>query len=251
MQTTKIPWYIRQISLILVFVLLLQMLPARALAAGDGETLLQETSAVAAESETVSQPAHIVQELPEKRTEYSKEFRLSNGLHMAAVYGESIHYAKDGQWQEIDNTLVATASGYRNTAGIWNVTFPQAFSGTNAVTIEKDGYTLSFYLSGQMRRPTLEIIGQENVTIQAVSESAAQVQALDRAALRENAQYPETVLEKNYSQLRYNNVFSNTYVQYDLAGNRVKESIVIGAYDEALQGYRYTLNTGDLTESLQ
>lgn len=196
MKTTKIPWYIRQISLILVFVLLLQMLPARALAAGDGETLLQETSAVS--GETVSQPAHIVQELPEKRTEYSKEFRLSNGLYMAAVYGESIHYAKDGQWQEIDNTLVATASGYRNTAGIWNVTFPQAFSGTNAVTIEKDGYTLSFYLSGQMRRPTLEIIGQENVTIQAVSESAAQVQALDPTAKKTEAQYPETVLEKNY-----------------------------------------------------
>ena len=101
----KTPRYIRTLCMLLVFVLLVQLLPARALAAGADETLSQERAAAAAQGETASEPAHIVHEIPDKRTEYSKEYRLSNGLHMAAVYGESIHYAKDGQWQEIDNTL--------------------------------------------------------------------------------------------------------------------------------------------------
>ena len=37
-------------------------------------------------------PGKIVEELTDKRTEYTKQFRMDNGLFIAAVYSDPIHY---------------------------------------------------------------------------------------------------------------------------------------------------------------
>ena len=41
----------------------------------------------------------VLEEITENRTEFTKEFMLSNGLHMAAVYPTAVHYQENGQWQ--------------------------------------------------------------------------------------------------------------------------------------------------------
>ncbi|MBQ4600276.1 MAG: hypothetical protein IJB17_01435, partial [Oscillospiraceae bacterium] len=137
---------LRLLSLFLTVVMLFNMLPAAAWAAE-----ADRGSVVSASAQTGSEPAEIVEELPGKRTEYSKEFRLSNGLHMAAIYNDPVHYEENGQWKDIDNTLKLSGGGYTNTAGVWEVSFPQQLSKNNAVTITKDGYTLSFFMTGQLR----------------------------------------------------------------------------------------------------
>ena len=399
---------LRLLSLFLTVVMLFNMLPAAAWAA-EADT----GSVVSASAQTGSKPGEIVEELPGKRTEYSKEFRLSNGLHMAAIYNDPVHYEENGQWKDIDNTLKLSGGGYTNTAGVWEVSFPQQLSKNNAVTITKDGYTLSFFMTGQLRRsgglevmsggvqeeavnanmaetepaiaeteptvaetepaiaetepviaeteptvaetepaiaetepavaetepavaetepviaetepaiaeteptvaetepaiaetepaiaetePTVAetepaiaetepviaetepavaeteavspeaeavpaetiaevsqtlpvspgvetlAIGGEMFTVQGSQISTAQVQQLDLTAEKAAAEHPETVLEKNSSRLQYESVYTNTDVVYDLVSNQVKESIVIGSYDAALRGYRYTLSTG-------
>lgn len=48
----------------------------------------------------------ILEELEEKRNEYSKEFLTDKGNHMAVVYAEAVHYEEDGKWKEIDNSLI-------------------------------------------------------------------------------------------------------------------------------------------------
>ena len=82
-------------SLVLVLALLCNMLPVSSFALEIEETLTADTEAMLRPQET-AQPAEVVAELTEKRTEYTKEFLLSNGLHMAAVYAEPVHYEKDG-----------------------------------------------------------------------------------------------------------------------------------------------------------
>ena len=87
--------------------------------------------------------AKIVRELTERRGEYSKEYELNNGMNLAVVYSKPVHYQENGIWKEIDNTLKAHGSGksasYKNTAGAWQVEFPQQLEEDSAVTIHRDG----------------------------------------------------------------------------------------------------------------
>ena len=66
---------------------------------GTLEETIPDTEAEAIED------AYIVEEITENRTEYSKEYLLSNGLHMMTMYPNPVHYEVNGEWEEIDNTL--------------------------------------------------------------------------------------------------------------------------------------------------
>ena len=100
-------------SLVLVFAMMCQIVPLSVLAEENIETIELEEVAVNTAEEM------IVEEIVDKRTEYSKEFRTSKGNYMAVLYPEAVHYDKDGQWKEIDNTLVLQEDGsYSNAAGV-------------------------------------------------------------------------------------------------------------------------------------
>lgn len=88
---------------------------------------------------------------------------MDNGLFIAAVYSEPVHYEKDGQWVEIDNTLTAQLNGtYTNTAGVWNVSFPNQLTKDARISVTKDTYTLSFGMAGELRTSgDLEVISAE------------------------------------------------------------------------------------------
>ena len=135
----------RFLSIVLVLAMLIQILPMQSFALSTSENAATSTESV---------DAHVVAEIPEKRTAFSKEFKMSNGLHMAAVYPDAVHYEDNGQWRDIDNTLKSSQkngmSRYINTAGIWDVSFPQQLSDDQSISITKDGYTLSFFMAGEL-----------------------------------------------------------------------------------------------------
>ena len=249
--------FLRICSLILTLVMLLNTLPTQSIA-----LLWPEKSSTTPAASALQAPeadpfqstqAYIVQELEEERTQYSKEFLLSNGLHMATVYPHAVHYETSSGWKEIDNTLVAHTDGsYRNTAGIWNVSFPGSLGGSDAVEITKDGYTLSFQMAGQLlSAPTSMQLTTQEQTLEKANLSTAQVQSVDILALQEAAVYPQTVPTKLQSRVMYEDVYTNTHVLYDLESNKVKESIVLEQYNAALQGYSYALQVGELVPQLQ
>jgi len=152
--------FFRICSTVLIIVLLINMLPMSIFAEEFREYLTTETIQPDTQPElTAKSDAHIVGEIPSKRTQYTKEFMLSNGLHLAVVYPDAVHYEADDGWEEIDNTLTLKNGKYVNTAGVWNVRFPQQLSDSKSVTIEKDGYTLSFAMAGELRSTGLEIAG--------------------------------------------------------------------------------------------
>lgn len=243
----------------LVVLLLVQMLPAEVLAAEQLE--IGEMVTIPTQKPATEEEVHIVGELTDKRTEYSKEYVLSNGLHMASVYSQAIHYQENGQWKDIDNTLRTVGAGseaaYANTSGIWDVSLPQELSQEKGITVTKDGYSLTFYMSGELRTPSLEIMSTSTMQIGAASlalteavSAEAQVQIVDVSQDKAQAQYPETVLENLRSRLEYENVYADTRIVYDLTSNHLKESIILERYSDTLRGYRYTLDTGELTPVL-
>lgn len=124
------------LSVLLTVVLLINLLPVGALAE-NVDDLDNAPSANTGDLEDV----YIIGEVTENCSEFSKEYVLSNGLHMAAVYGEPVHYEENGAWKEIDNTLRASGSGanavYTNTAGAWEVSFPHSFLETVLFRLQK------------------------------------------------------------------------------------------------------------------
>ncbi|MBE5869631.1 MAG: DNRLRE domain-containing protein, partial [Lachnospiraceae bacterium] len=246
----------RSLSLFLVLVLLTNMLPMSIFAAELQQSAAeqQESTEQVQATEEVTQSmtpseAYVVQEISEKRTEYSKEFLLSNGLRMAAVYPEAVHYEEDGQWADIDNTIKAHTDGtYRNTAGVWEVRFPNQLTRDNSISVTKDGYTLSFAMAGELTGTALSK-SADSLSLGKVTPSAAQVQEL--STRKEELTHPETVQDKLHSRLLYSKVYTDTHVQYDLTSNKVKESIIIESYNSSLRGYRYTLHVGEMIPVLE
>ena len=253
---------LKLLSIFVSLVLIFNMLPLQVLAAGVGDTPQSQVSALPDSSSSGSATAYqrldtatIVEEDVSRRGEYYKEFVLNNGLRLAAVYADPVHFEEDGQWADIDNTLQAVSvrgvSGYTNTAGVWQVYFPQQLTGSNAISVTKDGYTVSFGMAGELTNSgniAVASIGASSdiLAVSSVRSSAAQIRAVDLTEQKTAAQYEQTVLEKHHSKLAYASVYDNTEIVYDLTGNRLKESIVISKYDASLWGYRYNLNTGGL-----
>lgn len=143
---------LRLCSLILAFSLMINMIPVHSFAV---ETEEEETSELVEEKE-IEEGSQIINEIIENRTQFSKEYRMTNGLYMMMLYPEAIHYEKDDQWEDIDNTLKLAESRagnvYTNTAGIWNVAFPQGLTSDNGITIAKDEYMLNFRMGGALHR---------------------------------------------------------------------------------------------------
>ena len=419
--------WLRVCSLVLVAVMMVQSLPVSAFA-DQTDTLPPASTEDFIEldkmedlSEINLKDVQVLEENVDGRTEFSKEFLLNNGLNLAVIYDSAVHFEKNGQWEEIDNTLQAKANGtYANKAGVWEVAFPQQLTENNQITITKDGYTLSFGMAGELRQqsnlevmstgsekseeevddteiitgevsneePSMdiavennssnltnfesisqesnllqsgsvtentppeetipegttpvettaeesipeetvpeetvpeetipeetipeetipketvpeetvpeetvpeetvpeetvpeEIVPEETVpeetipeaiepiitapeqsellptatvmidgvnetfTVSSVQTAIGQIQTIDRKQALAEADYPETVLEKPFSQLVYGNVYANTDVRYDLIGNQVKESVILEAYNKTLRGYQFTLNAGTL-----
>ena len=250
--------FIKMLSMFLAIVLLVNMLPLGIMAQELQSSATSNLSAAEADSvddagTADAEPGEIIAEIPEKRTEYSKEFLLSTGLRMAVMYAEPVHYQTDKGWEDIDNTLQTGTDGtYTNTAGIWDVSFPQELSKDESITIQKDGYTLSFYMAGALNSDnsamlmTADDTAMMPMSITDVEQATAVVQAPDLTAMKETADFEETVLEKVQSQIAYEDVFENTDVIYNLASNKVKESLVLQSYSDTLRGYQYTLEVGEM-----
>jgi len=263
--------FIKVCSMLLAMVMVFHILPmcvsAEPLPMTETETLVPEESIVqtptgAAPADT-AEPLSVVAEIPEKRTEFSKEFLLSTGLHMAVVYPNAVHYPSETGWAEIDNTLkIHTDGTLRNTAGVWDVQFPQQLAEDQSISVTKDGYTLSFFMAGELTAgqnpgPEISVMSmEENAQLQTFGLTQAQtataaVEPVETAAMWESAQYPEMIPDKNLSRLRYSNVYENTHVVYDLQSNTLKESVILAHYNSALRGYQYTLNVGQMVPSLE
>ena len=247
--------FLKTCSILLVIVLLVNMLPMGVFAEKIRENATGIESAAEepmqeAPEEIVPEDAYVVAEIAENRSAFSKEFLLSNGLHMAMVYADAVHYETENGWEEIDNRLTANPDGtYSNTAGVWDITFPAQLSKNESIFIKKDGYSLSFSMSGELTTG-LNATAQA-FTITDALVSSGEIQQIDTTAMLQAAKYPEAVPSKLQSQITYANVYQNTYIVYDLNSNTVKESMILESYHANLLGYRYTLEVGSMIPVLE
>ena len=92
----------------------------------------EQTAAVPEEDASSSEEPFIISELTEKRDATTKYFAMSDGTIKACIYPQNVHYLADGQYEEIDNTLIETSEGgksyYKNKKNSFYVKLPASFT---------------------------------------------------------------------------------------------------------------------------
>lgn len=98
-------------------------------------------------------------EVPSFRTEYSDTYASTSGIYQAKVYTRPVNYqTSTGSWQPIDDSLVASGSGFVNKADAYQATLPSSL-GSGQVRIAVNGASASMQLDGAPSSATASVSG--------------------------------------------------------------------------------------------
>jgi len=201
-------------------------------------------SASANNESTNEVASKIVREVVELREESVKHFLCEDGSYIAVSYAEPVHYEKNGEWLEIDNTLVLSSENtYVPKSSDLAVSIPQSFSGGEQITATNDGHTISFGVASGNENVALtktaavkavealpsSIAADVSVETLANAElsSTATVGKVDTVAQIEAYNSEKTVVENQAGALVYDKIFPNADLEYIVTGNSVKENVVV------------------------
>ena len=206
-----------------------------------------------------------------------KYFRLSDGRYMAAIYPEPVHYEKDGEWVDIDNTLreEKVEDGtvrYAATETSTPVSFPDRLvrnDGTEApITVSVRGHELKMTaesadpatdsvasvvepseLTSAMLEPTAsedgeaESLAPKSKLADWLSSRFGKEEKEDGAEVSEKAS-PMAVDNKD-SAISYKNALPGADLEYKVTSSQVKEAIVLKEKQEDYR-FAFSFDAGDL-----
>ena len=195
---------------------------------------------------TANNAVTILEEDTSLRNEYEKHFLMSDGSYTATVYNEPVHQMINGSWAEIDNTLQMTNTSkdtvrYQTVNGIADVSFAKNYQ-ENLVTIEQDGYSLSWGISANGR-------SAEKTFAQLLSRySKAKISSTE--PLRIGTEESKILAHKSSSTIRYNNALTpDADLEYVVLPSRVKESIILHSPQD-ITSFTVNLYTENLSARL-
>ncbi len=181
----------------------------------------------------VEKQPEIVSELTEMRDEYEKHFLMSDGTVAAAVYAESVHYRSDGEWKEIDNSLIDGGETLHTSgeSGFYASFRKDAYTGA-LVGISYEDVKLSW---------TVQVVGKNGiVTGLSKDTEAAQVRAADPGA--------EAYAAKNVtSAVKYSKAFDTAGgidLRYTVSQHKVEEDIILNRFSD-FSAIRFVYYCGD------
>ena len=200
----------KALSVFLAFLIVVQILPLQVLAENVTDAIAHQQFV----NDVVNNPtlenntsnAEILYEVEEKRDEYTKVYKKSDGSYTAIMTEEPLHYLYNGEWEEINNSMSLNGSLYTNLDNLFNVELPETIDSNENLTVEKDGYELSFNIDNiEESSAVVEnniVVSDTNITI--ADEAIAQTQ----------------------SSVTYNDVAEDTDLQYIVTPNSIKENII-------------------------
>lgn len=170
--------------------------------------------------------AEILYEVEEKRDEYTKVYKKSDGTYTAVMTEEPLHYLENGVWEEIDNSMILDGSLYTNLSNLFNVELPKNIDEDKALTVEKDGYELSFSVD--------DIENSSAVVENDIVASETEIESADKA------------ISQTQSSVTYNDIADDTNLQYIVTPNSIKENIIVSNKESVKDTYTFTFDTNGL-----
>ena len=162
--------------------------------------------------ESVSNGINFLSEAENKREEYVKHFKMSDGTYKAAQYDTPVHFLDDnGNWVDYDNTLTETdceierslfTKDFINTQSDVEIRLSKKTNGSKLVRMKADDYSVSWNFDG----------------IEKVTGKVTEQIADDG---------DPTTLEKLNSEVVYEDVFENVDLHYILTSGFLKENIIL------------------------
>lgn len=143
-----------------------------------------------------------MKEKREFRRECVKHFENADHSFTAAVYGQPVHYMENGEWKDIDNSIVLNSEGrYENKGNDFKVSFAKEAADEKLIAISKDGHRLEWKLLN--------------------SQSSRIFMKMNKSKAKDM----EVVHLK--SKVTYKNVFNGMDLEYVLSSKDLKENIIL------------------------
>ena len=204
----------RMLGYLLAITLFISDIPIVVNAEEDADTTSQsvETVVDTPELETedatsTPEEAEIISELTEKRDETTKYFAMSDGTTKACLYPQNIHYLDEGEYKEIDNTLVEdTKDGktyYKNKKNSFSVKIPENYSDDYIEFSDENGY-VKFKLKGSTNK---------------------KIEKIEKEQIKKTKD--KTLVENVNDKAIFKSVKGDVDIEYDVTGNKLKETIVL------------------------
>ena len=179
----------------------------------------------------------IVGEKVELRSAYTKHFQHRDGTYTAVLYPFPVHYlASTGKWEEYDNSLVLNneridskgQATYTPTSTPLDIRLPQNII-DNTIVIGKNGYTLTIGVNSNNKtiNPKAKSVIVKNSELQTREKiRSSDVYNLSDKEIKNYNTEIIKVDEKN-SSAKYEEVFDNADLTFDITSAVVKETIEI------------------------
>lgn len=211
----KTKTWLRIVSIVLSFVLCIQLCTTIVFAKEENDTSLEETEVAAL----------LVGELTEKRSANEKHFLYDDGTIVAAVYPTAVHYqSEDGSWQDIDNRLTeAETDGnvhFENIDNVWKVKFAKKAKDGKLVRLKYGSHNISWSLADAQKTEGTPLTSPD---------------LTDKPYAVGNVT----------SGILYKNILQNTDLEYQLLGENIKENLIIKS-DDAPSQFTFIYETGHL-----
>ncbi len=218
------------LSVFLTFLIVVQILPLQVLAESVTDAIAHkefiEDVLNNPTSEDNTSDAEILYEVEEKRDEYTKVYKKSDGTYTAIMTEEPLHYLNDGVWEEINNSMSLNKNLYTNLDNLFNVELPETIDSNENLTVEKDGYELSFSVNN-------------------IEESSAVVEN-DIVVSDTNISVADEAIAQTQSSVTYNDVAEDTDLQYIVTPNSIKENIIVSNKESVKDTYTFTFEPNGL-----
>ena len=254
----KTKFLLKAIAFSLAVIAVFQVLPLSTIATELNNSDIEEIATAQAAEKYLPE---IIGEEKTLRDEYTKHFRREDGSFVAAVYSEPVHYIRNGEWRDVDNTPVisrndagtavmsananvnayASNSKYSISKTPTPVTFPDDI-GEGRITITKGDNVISFGAKDTGRSVmSSAAIAQPSELVSSRMASAIEANANDNMA---DEDY-EAKLKTNvkHGAISYTGAFENASLEYEVSSSMVKESIVVQKKADDYK-YQFSINFG-------
>ena len=192
------------ISIILTITLILSSVPLAAFAVEDS---FYESAQISNEGVEKDSVAEILYEVENLRTQDKKVFRMSDGTFLAAIYNQPVHFLREGQWVDIDNTVTQGVDEngeavLENAENSFKIKFANKAKDKKLVSLKKGTDKISWAL-----------VGSKKVAAKAENNDSEPQKA--------------TTLNKLNGVVTYENILLDTDLKYTLTPLKIKEDIII------------------------
>ena len=228
---------LKWLSTLLAILVVVGILPLSTIAADVNESISIK-DAIESDSSETDKSSEIITEVESSRDEYTKVFKKADGSYTAIISAAPLHYEEDGEWIDIDNTLVEkTVDGkekFVNKSNEFTVELPREMSKDSDVTIKKDDFELSF----ELELPNIK--NNNGKAIGKVKNGKTEMSKGNSKAVKFAG------LEKKNSKVTYENISENTSIEYNVTPSGLKENIVIDKKPKSEVTYTYNIKAENL-----